>query len=46
MVNLLDSMIAVIDPEMPRQISTWGGGTHDTCQFETCCGNKSRAKSN
>lgn len=22
---LLDSMVAVIDPEMPRQISTWGG---------------------
>ena len=28
MVDLLDSMIAVIDPEMPRQISTWGGGTY------------------
>ena len=25
MVNLLDSMIGVIDPEMPRQISRWGG---------------------
>ena len=25
MVDLLDSMIAVIDPEMPRQISRWGG---------------------
>ena len=25
MVYLLDSMIAVIDPEMPRQITTWGG---------------------
>ncbi|MBE50724.1 MAG: hypothetical protein CMP51_03425 [Flavobacteriales bacterium] len=25
MVDLLDSMVAVIDPEMPRQISTWGG---------------------
>ena len=25
MVSLLDSMIAVIDPEMPRQIATWGG---------------------
>ena len=25
MVDLLDSMIAVIEPEMPRQISTWGG---------------------
>ena len=25
MVHILDSMIAVIDPEMPRQISTWGG---------------------
>ena len=25
MVNLLDSMIAVIDPEMPRHIATWGG---------------------
>ncbi len=28
MVDLLDSMIAVIDPEMPRQITTWGGGTY------------------
>ena len=25
MLYLLDSMIAVIDPEMPRQIATWGG---------------------
>ena len=25
MVNLLDSMIAVIDPEMPGQIAKWGG---------------------
>jgi gliding motility-associated-like protein len=25
MVHILDSMIAVIDPEMPRQITTWGG---------------------
>ena len=25
MINVLDSMIAVIDPEMPRQIATWGG---------------------
>ena len=25
MVYLLDSMIAVIEPEMPRQIATWGG---------------------
>ena len=25
MIDLLDSMIAVIEPEMPRQISTWGG---------------------
>jgi gliding motility-associated-like protein len=25
MVNLLDSMIAVIEPEMTRQITTWGG---------------------
>ena len=25
MIHILDSMIAVIDPEMPRQISTWGG---------------------
>jgi len=25
MVHVLDSMIAVIDPEMPRQITTWGG---------------------
>lgn len=28
MVALLDSMILVIDPEMPRQIQTWGGGTY------------------
>ena len=28
MVNLLDSMINVIDPEMPRQIATWGGGSY------------------
>ena len=28
MINLLDSMVLVIDPEMPRQISTWGGGTY------------------
>lgn len=27
MVDLLDSMVAVIAPEMPRQITTWGGGT-------------------
>ena len=25
MIHILDSMIAVIEPEMPRQISTWGG---------------------
>jgi hypothetical protein len=25
MIHILDSMIAVIDPEMPRQIATWGG---------------------
>ena len=25
MIHILDSMIAVINPEMPRQISTWGG---------------------
>ena len=25
MINILDSMIDVIDPEMPRQIATWGG---------------------
>jgi len=25
MIDILDSMIAVIDPEMPRQIATWGG---------------------
>ena len=25
MIHILDSMIAVIDPEMPRQITTWGG---------------------
>ena len=25
MINVLDSMIAVIEPEMPRQITTWGG---------------------
>ncbi len=25
MINLLDSMIAVITPEMPRQIARWGG---------------------
>jgi len=25
MIHILDSMVAVIDPEMPRQISTWGG---------------------
>ena len=27
MVDLLDSMILVIMPEMPKQIATWGGGT-------------------
>jgi len=31
MINVLDSMIAVIDPEMPRQITTWGG-TYATWQ--------------
>ena len=25
MIYVLDSMIAVIEPEMPRQIATWGG---------------------
>ena len=25
MIAVLDSMVAVIDPEMPRQIATWGG---------------------
>ena len=25
MINILDSMVAVIDPEMTRQISRWGG---------------------
>ena len=25
MITILDSMIGVIDPEMPRQIATWGG---------------------
>ena len=25
MIQVLDSMVAVIDPEMPRQIATWGG---------------------
>jgi gliding motility-associated-like protein len=25
MIHILDSMVAVIDPEMPRQIATWGG---------------------
>mgnify|MGYP001161477982 CR=1 FL=1 len=25
MIHILDSMIAVIDPEMPRQIAKWGG---------------------
>jgi hypothetical protein len=25
MIHILDSMVAVIDPEMPRQITTWGG---------------------
>ena len=25
MISILDSMIAVIDPEMPRQIAKWGG---------------------
>jgi len=25
MISVLDSMVAVIDPEMPRQIATWGG---------------------
>ena len=25
MIHILDSMIAVIEPEMPRQIATWGG---------------------
>ncbi|MEE2954408.1 MAG: CotH kinase family protein, partial [Bacteroidota bacterium] len=28
MIAVLDSMIAIIDPEMPRQISTWGGGNY------------------
>ncbi|MEE2931192.1 MAG: CotH kinase family protein, partial [Bacteroidota bacterium] len=28
MILLLDSMISIIDPEMPRQISTWGGGSY------------------
>ena len=32
MVNLLDSMINIIDPEMPRQISRWGGGTYSDWQ--------------
>tara|TARA_B100001250_G_scaffold160624_1_gene137996 strand:+ start:11086 stop:14616 length:3531 start_codon:yes stop_codon:yes gene_type:complete len=25
MIHILDSMVAVIEPEMPRQITTWGG---------------------
>jgi PKD repeat protein len=25
MIQILDSMVSVIEPEMPRQISTWGG---------------------
>ena len=25
MIYVLDSMVAVIEPEMPRQIATWGG---------------------
>jgi len=25
MIHILDSMISVIEPEMPRQITTWGG---------------------
>ena len=29
MVGLLDSMIAIINPEMPRQINRWGGGTYN-----------------
>ena len=29
MVSLLDSMVAVIDPEMARQIATWGGTYSD-----------------
>ena len=32
MVAILDSMVAVIAPEMPRQISTWGGGTYGDWQ--------------
>ncbi|MDC0204597.1 CotH kinase family protein [Flavobacteriales bacterium] len=28
MIHILDSMIAVIDPEMPRQITRWPGGTY------------------
>jgi gliding motility-associated-like protein len=31
MIYVLDSMIAVIEPEMPRQIATWGG-TYATWQ--------------
>ena len=32
MILLLDSMISIIDPEMPRQISTWGGGSYGDWQ--------------
>ena len=32
MINLLDSMISVIDPEMTRQITTWGGGSYQDWQ--------------
>jgi len=28
MINYLDSLINIIDPEMPAQIALWGGGTY------------------
>ena len=28
MINYLDSLINIIDPEMPGQITRWGGGTY------------------
>ena len=43
MIAVLDSMIAVIDPEMPRQIAKWGGtyagwqnNVTDLRNFKTC----------
>lgn len=35
MLGLLDEMIAVIEPEMPRQIARWGGGGNSMADWQS-----------